>query len=152
MSVVIEDDIPDDFEPSEEEIHEYAKWLGMDLAKDQHLLWIARYVRMLRADPGHPTHYNSLISLAAGAGVVLSLLARTHAGRSTLRLCACAPANGQGRDQGAAAGGLEAVQELVWRHLLLQLQDRRQPVGAPPGRLLQGAVPYRTGKVAVAAC
>ena len=42
MSVVIEDDIPEDFEPSEEEIHEYAKWLGMDLATDKHLLWIAR--------------------------------------------------------------------------------------------------------------
>jgi len=42
MSVVIEDDIPEDFEPSEEEIHEYAKWLGMDLSTDQHLLWIAR--------------------------------------------------------------------------------------------------------------
>lgn len=42
MSVVIEDDIPEDFEPSEEEIHEYAKWLGMDLTTDQDLLWIAR--------------------------------------------------------------------------------------------------------------
>ena len=28
MSVVIEDDIPEDFEPSEEEITEYARWLG----------------------------------------------------------------------------------------------------------------------------
>jgi centrosomal protein CEP164 len=42
MSVVIEDDIPEDFEPSEEEVNEYAKWLGMDLPTDQHLLWIAR--------------------------------------------------------------------------------------------------------------
>ena len=64
MSVVIEDDIPDDFEPSEEEIHEYAKWLGMDLVKDQHLLWIARYVRMLkggsRTPPSIPLSFHAL--------------------------------------------------------------------------------------------
>lgn len=30
-----------DFEPTQEDIEEYAKWLGMDLAEDRELLWIA---------------------------------------------------------------------------------------------------------------
>ena len=28
--------------PSEDEVVEYAKWLGMDLDKDQDLFWVAR--------------------------------------------------------------------------------------------------------------
>eukprot|EP00960_Hanusia_phi_P054630 762723-Hanusia_phi.AAC.8 len=31
-----------DFEPSEEEILEYAQWLGIDVSKEKELLWIAR--------------------------------------------------------------------------------------------------------------
>ncbi|CAK0857895.1 unnamed protein product, partial [Prorocentrum cordatum] len=34
--------IPPDYEPNEEDIEQYATWLGMDLEKDADLLWIAR--------------------------------------------------------------------------------------------------------------
>ena len=30
-----------DYEPTKEEVDEYAVWLGMDLVKDQHFRWIA---------------------------------------------------------------------------------------------------------------
>ena len=29
-------------QPTQQEVHEYAKWLGMDLEGDKELLWIAR--------------------------------------------------------------------------------------------------------------
>ena len=41
-SVVLEEDIPEDYEPTEEEILEYAKWLGMDIELEKDLFWIAR--------------------------------------------------------------------------------------------------------------
>jgi hypothetical protein len=40
-SVVLEEELPENYEPTEEEILEYAKWLGMDLEADQDLFWIA---------------------------------------------------------------------------------------------------------------
>ena len=40
-SVVLKD-LADDYEPTEDEILEYAKWLGMDPDKDATLFWIAR--------------------------------------------------------------------------------------------------------------
>ena len=41
-SVVLEEELPDDYEPTQDEILEYAKWLGMDPDRDQELFWIAR--------------------------------------------------------------------------------------------------------------
>ena len=41
-SVVLEEELPEDYEPTEEEILEYAKWLGMDIEKERDLFWIAR--------------------------------------------------------------------------------------------------------------
>jgi len=41
-SVVLEEELPDDYEPTADEILEYAKWLGMDPDKDQELFWVAR--------------------------------------------------------------------------------------------------------------
>eukprot|EP00891_Asterochloris_glomerata_P009843 jgi/Astpho2/9843/e_gw1.00149.202.1_t len=42
QSVVLEEGIDEDYEPSSEEIAEYAAWLGLDMDKEQDLLWIAR--------------------------------------------------------------------------------------------------------------
>jgi centrosomal protein CEP164 len=41
-SVVLEEELPEDYEPTEEEILEYAKWLGMDIEQERDLFWIAR--------------------------------------------------------------------------------------------------------------
>jgi hypothetical protein len=41
-SIVLEEEIDPDYEPTSDEVIEYAKWLGMDLAEDQELLWIAK--------------------------------------------------------------------------------------------------------------
>ena len=41
-SVVLEEELPEDYEPTEEEILEYAKWLGMDIELERDLFWIAR--------------------------------------------------------------------------------------------------------------
>jgi len=41
-SVVFEEEIYPEYEPTEEEVGVYAEWLGMDLEDDQALLWIAR--------------------------------------------------------------------------------------------------------------
>ncbi|KAL2919813.1 hypothetical protein HK105_200730 [Polyrhizophydium stewartii] len=41
-SVVLEEEFDEAYEPTEEEILEYAKFLGMDPDKEKHLLWIAR--------------------------------------------------------------------------------------------------------------
>ena len=37
----MEEDIDENYQPSQEEIEEYAKYLGMDLQEDKHLFWIA---------------------------------------------------------------------------------------------------------------
>nr|KAJ3422949.1 WD repeat-containing protein 92 [Polyrhizophydium stewartii] len=42
LSVVLEEEFDEAYEPTEEEILEYAKFLGMDPDKEKHLLWIAR--------------------------------------------------------------------------------------------------------------
>jgi len=42
MAVVLEEVLSGDYEPSQEDIVEYADWLGMDLKEDTDLLWIAR--------------------------------------------------------------------------------------------------------------
>eukprot|EP00948_MAST-09A_sp_MAST-9A-sp1_P001579 g1579.t1 len=41
-SIVLEEEIDPNYEPTQEEVVEYAKWLGMDIEHDQDLLWIAR--------------------------------------------------------------------------------------------------------------
>lgn len=41
-SIVLEEEIDPNYEPSEEEILEYAKWLGFDVVADADLLYIAR--------------------------------------------------------------------------------------------------------------
>ncbi len=38
----MEEELPEDYEPTEEEILEKAKWLGMDIEKEKDLFWIAR--------------------------------------------------------------------------------------------------------------
>jgi centrosomal protein CEP164 len=41
-SVVLEEELPENYEPTEEEILEYASWLGMDVEQEKELFWIAR--------------------------------------------------------------------------------------------------------------
>ena len=41
-SIILEEEIDPNYVPSEDEVTEYAKWLGMDLATDEKLFWIAR--------------------------------------------------------------------------------------------------------------
>ena len=41
-SIVLEEEIDPNYVPSESEVFEYAKWLGMDLEKDVDLFWVAR--------------------------------------------------------------------------------------------------------------
>jgi len=42
MAVVLDEVVDEDYEPSQQEIDEYAEWLGMDPAEDVGLMWIAR--------------------------------------------------------------------------------------------------------------
>ena len=41
-SIILEEEIDPNYEPTEDEVIEYAKWLGMDLDADKDLWWIAR--------------------------------------------------------------------------------------------------------------
>ena len=41
-SIILEVEIDPNYVPSQDEIDEYAKWLGMDLVQDKDLQWIAR--------------------------------------------------------------------------------------------------------------
>ena len=41
-SIILEEEIDPNYVPSQDEIDEYAKWLGMDLVADKDLQWIAR--------------------------------------------------------------------------------------------------------------
>lgn len=41
-SIVLEEEIDPSYEPTQEEVLEYAKWLGMDTVEDSDLLYIAR--------------------------------------------------------------------------------------------------------------
>jgi centrosomal protein CEP164 len=43
-SIVLEEEIDPNYVPTEDEVIEYAKWLGMDIDKDKDLFWIAREV------------------------------------------------------------------------------------------------------------
>ncbi len=39
---ILEEQIDIAYVPTDDEVLKYAKWLGMDLEKDRHLLWIAK--------------------------------------------------------------------------------------------------------------
>jgi centrosomal protein CEP164 len=39
---ILEEELPEGYEPTKAEILEYAKWLGMDIETEQDLFWIAR--------------------------------------------------------------------------------------------------------------
>lgn len=41
-SIILEEEIDPNYNPTEDEVVEYAKWLGMDVQEDRDLLWIAR--------------------------------------------------------------------------------------------------------------
>lgn len=41
-SIILEEEIDPNYEPTLEETEEYARWLGMDLDTDRDLIWIAR--------------------------------------------------------------------------------------------------------------
>ncbi len=41
-SVVLEGELPEDYEPTQDEILKYGKWIGMDPDEDADLFWIAR--------------------------------------------------------------------------------------------------------------
>ena len=41
-SIVLEEEIDPNYAPSDQEVVEYAKWLGMDLANDEDLFWIGK--------------------------------------------------------------------------------------------------------------
>ena len=41
-SIILEEEIDPTYEPSRDEVLEYAKWLGMNLNDDEDLIWIAR--------------------------------------------------------------------------------------------------------------
>jgi centrosomal protein CEP164 len=43
----MEEEIDPNYVPGDEEVVEYAKWLGMELDKDQDLFWIAREALMV---------------------------------------------------------------------------------------------------------
>eukprot|EP00931_Biecheleriopsis_adriatica_P108476 TRINITY_DN827_c0_g1_i1.p1 TRINITY_DN827_c0_g1~~TRINITY_DN827_c0_g1_i1.p1 ORF type:complete len:1806 (-),score=585.02 TRINITY_DN827_c0_g1_i1:63-5480(-) len=42
QSLILEEEIDKDYEPSGHEVQEYAEWLGMDMDNDKDLLWIAK--------------------------------------------------------------------------------------------------------------
>ena len=42
FSVILQENKGDNYEPTEREITEYAKWIGMDVEADATLMWIAR--------------------------------------------------------------------------------------------------------------
>ena len=39
-NLVLEEEMDENYEPSQQEIEEYAEWLGMDKVKDWELMWI----------------------------------------------------------------------------------------------------------------
>ena len=41
-SIILEEEIDPNYVPSQDEIDEYAKWLGMEFPRDSDLMWIAR--------------------------------------------------------------------------------------------------------------
>ena len=41
-SLILEEEIDENYEPTRDEIVEYAKWMGMDPERESELLWIAR--------------------------------------------------------------------------------------------------------------
>ena len=58
-SVVLEEEIDPNYVPSEAEVLEYAKWLGMDLEKDQDLIWISKVTKTMESITGIFTCLNN---------------------------------------------------------------------------------------------
>jgi len=52
QAVVLTEEIDADYEPTDQELQEYAEWLGMDIEEDKDLMWIAR--AGLKAPLPHP--------------------------------------------------------------------------------------------------
>ena len=69
-SVILEENVDENYEPTQAEIDEYAKWLGMQSPADDDLIWIAR--EGLKAPL--PEHWKPLPSLS----LPLSLLHQVH--------------------------------------------------------------------------
>mmetsp|Transcript_8837 Transcript_8837/g.15304 ORF Transcript_8837/g.15304 Transcript_8837/m.15304 type:complete len:88 (-) Transcript_8837:109-372(-) len=42
QQTILEEEIDENYNPTIQEIHEYAQWLGMDVEVEKELLWIAR--------------------------------------------------------------------------------------------------------------
>ena len=40
--MILEEELDSDYEPSDDEVLEYAKWLGMDQNTDRDMFWLAR--------------------------------------------------------------------------------------------------------------
>ena len=49
QSIILDEEIDPNYVPKEDEVLEYAKWLGMDLEKDKDLFWIAQKGLMVSA-------------------------------------------------------------------------------------------------------
>ena len=47
-SVVLHENVDTSYEPSQREIEEYAKWIGMDPIEDESLLWLAKEGLLVR--------------------------------------------------------------------------------------------------------
>jgi len=47
-SIILEEEIDPNYTPSDDEMLDYATWLGMDPVRDSDLLWIAREGLMVR--------------------------------------------------------------------------------------------------------
>lgn len=59
-SIVLEEEVDPNYEPSQDEILEYARWLGMDPVEDADLLWVAREGLKVRVRPLRPLRPTSV--------------------------------------------------------------------------------------------
>jgi hypothetical protein len=80
-SIVLEEEIDPNYEPTEKEVLEYATWLGMDLEAERDLFWIAREGLKARGGSGR-TWSVAMLTQRARSG----LLAFDSAGSSSREL------------------------------------------------------------------
>lgn len=78
-SIVLEEEIDPNYEPTEREVLEYATWLGMDLENEQDLFWIAREglkvrpcLSLTRCCCCMPTHRHCCSRVAQSAVLLLT--------------------------------------------------------------------------------
>jgi centrosomal protein CEP164 len=50
-SIILEEEIDPNYVPTDQEVADYAKWLGMDLEADKDLFWIAQEGLKVRVVP-----------------------------------------------------------------------------------------------------